>query len=325
MNVDESTPLLSCTNAENQHSSAHAEPTSRAHGLDGAIEVGVNKSLIDPTSRLKSDPEHTSKLFPAKEQDSKAKAQRNDSQEPSTSPFNGVSRAQFALIFGGIMVGHYIVCFDTTIMASTHPVITSYFHSSNSASWLSTAFLLTLISFQPLYGRISDSLGRKPPYVFAMLIIFLSTIWCSLATSISSFIAARAVCGLGAGGMIALSSIITNDLVPVNIRGSYQSINNVVYGAGAASGAALGGVIADSLGWRWGFGIQLPFLLLCLAIVVLALPKGIGCAKEAEGASVLDAMRDFDWKGSMLLITSTTSMILGLASIHPYYAKFVRH
>jgi MFS family permease len=135
-------------------------------------------------------------------------------------------------------------------MVSCHPVITSYFHSSNSASWLSTAFLLTSTSFQPLFGRLSDSLGRKAPYVFTMVVFVGATLWCALAQSMLSFIMARALCGLGAGGIMSMGSIITSDLVPIEIRGAYQSYINIVFGIGSALGAATGGAIADHLGWR---------------------------------------------------------------------------
>lgn len=89
-------------------------------------------------------------------------------------------------------------------MASTHTSVTSDFHASELASWLSTSFLLTATSFQPLYGRVSDVIGRKPPFVFSCLVFTTATLWCAKATSIYSFIAARALCGIGAGGMMTM-------------------------------------------------------------------------------------------------------------------------
>jgi MFS family permease len=94
--------------------------------------------------------------------------------------------------------------FDSTMMASSHPVITSYFNASNSASWLSTAFLLTSTSFQPLFGRVSDTIGRRPLYLAGLIFLAAMTGWCALAKSIGSFIAARAFCGLGAAGVLAM-------------------------------------------------------------------------------------------------------------------------
>lgn len=234
--------------------------------------------------------------------------------EPRSPYLAGVSVGRFWLIFGGVMVTYFVSCLDSTIMVSSHPVITSYFHSSNSASWLSTAFLLTSTSFQPLFGRLSDTIGRKPPYIFTMVIFLIATIWCALAQSMTSFIIARAVCGLGAGGMITMGSIITSDLVPIEIRGVYQSYINMIFGVGSAAGAALGGAIADSLGWRWEFGIQVPALVLCLLIAILTLPSNLGLAEGVGKKSLWEAMKVFDYKGSLLLTTSITFLILGLVS-----------
>lgn len=143
--------------------------------------------------------------------------------EPDTdkaAPFlGGISHGRFWWIFGNILALHFVSCFDGTIMASSHPVITSYFKSSNSASWLSTAFLLTSTAFQPLLGSLSDTVGRKGPYIVTATIFALATLWCALAQSMTSFIAARAVCGLGAGGVMTLGSIIVSDLVPIERRG----------------------------------------------------------------------------------------------------------
>lgn len=134
----------------------------------------------------------------------------------TASPFlKKISASQFYSIFSQLLLSHFIACFDGTIMASSHPVITSYFHASNSASWLSTAFLLTSSAFQPLLGRLSDHVGRKPIFVGALVVFTVAVIWCSLAQTIESFILARAVCGLGAGGIMTVGSIITSDLVPI--------------------------------------------------------------------------------------------------------------
>jgi hypothetical protein len=122
---------------------------------------------------------------------------------------------RFWLIFAVILINLFIMAFDGTIMASSHPVITSHFHAANSASWLSTSFLLTSTAFQPLFGRLSDAVGRKPLFVACAIIFFMATLWCALAGSIESFIAARALCGLAGGGGGTIGSIMTSDLVPI--------------------------------------------------------------------------------------------------------------
>ncbi|CZT45364.1 related to multidrug resistance protein fnx1 [Rhynchosporium secalis] len=253
-------------------------------------------------------------------------SESDENSEPKSPFLAGVSVSTFWLIFGGILSAQFVACFDSTIMVSSHPVITSYFHSSNSASWLSTAFLLTSTSFQPLFGRLSDTIGRKPPYIFSMTLFLLATIWCALAQSMTSFILARAVCGLGAGGMMSMGAIITSDLVPIEIRGAYQSYMNLVYGAGSALGAALGGAISDNLGWRWEFGIQVPLLAVGLCIAHVTVPRKLGLAEGVEKTTIWEAMKVFDYQGSILLTTSITFLILGVnlgGNIYPWSHPFI--
>ena len=146
------------------------------------------------------------------------------------SHFINISKRRFWFVFSGILFGYLIVFFDATLMASSHPVITSYFHASNSASWLTTVFFLTSTVFQPMFGRISDTIGRRPLHLFSIVIFCATTAWCALANNIESFILARAFCGLGAGGVASLGMIITADVVKVEYRGIYQSYINIVSG-----------------------------------------------------------------------------------------------
>lgn len=122
---------------------------------------------------------------------------------------------QFRAVFASVLLTFFVANFDGTIMASSHPAVTSYFGASNSASWLSTAFLLTSTAFQPVFGRLSDTLGRKGPYLLTLALFIVATLWCALAQSMTSFILARALCGLGAGGMASMGSIITSDMVDI--------------------------------------------------------------------------------------------------------------
>ena len=174
------------------------------HGPDLARHTETSPLLPPRDSPLSADPAGDS---------STGTGAGNDDEDP---PYlNGVSPGRFWFVFSQLLLAQFIACFDGTIMASSHPVITSYFGAANSASWLSTAFLLASTAFQPLLGRLSDAVGRKPLFLGCLVVFALATAWCAAAASIESFIVARALCGLGAGGSMTLGSIITSDLVPI--------------------------------------------------------------------------------------------------------------
>lgn len=226
-----------------------------------------------------------------------------------------VSDSQFWSCFTGIALVCFVGAFDSTLMASSHPVITSYFDASNSASWLSTSFLLTSTAFQPMFGRISDTFGRKIPFVFSLMSFLLGTIWCTLAQSIMQFIFARAICGLGAAGALSMGSIIISDLVTLETRGGYLSFLNLATGIGSSLGAAMGGFLAETLGWRWEFGIQVPAIALCVVVAYFTTPSELGpmlSKKSKTPQTFVQTLLSFDLAGSALLTSSVTFLILAL-------------
>ncbi|KAL4904986.1 hypothetical protein BDW74DRAFT_153912 [Aspergillus multicolor] len=227
--------------------------------------------------------------------------------------FINVSPTRFWLIFGGVQLGYVIGFFDSTLMASSHPVITSHFHASNSASWLSTAFLLTSTAFLPLFGRVSDTFGRKPVYLFAIAVFFLTTAWCAMAQSIGSFIAARAFCGLGAGGVFSMGMILSSDLVRIEYRGIYQSYINLCLGLGGCLGLAFGGYLCDQVGWRGAFFVQLPFIFVYFLVAAWTVPTGLGLKNQgSDRMTFLQLLKSIDLVGSALLVLTVTALIMGL-------------
>lgn len=112
-------------------------------------------------------------------------------------------------------------------------------------------YFLTLTSFQPLYGKLSDIFGRKACLLFAYAVFGLGCLGCGLAQSMTQLCIARAFAGIGGGGMSSVVTILFSDIVSLQERGVWQGYINIIYAIGSSSGAPLGGIFADSLGWRW--------------------------------------------------------------------------
>jgi MFS family permease len=157
--------------------------------------------------------------------------------------------------------------------------------------------------------------GRKIPFVVSLTAFLLGTLWCALAQSILQFIFARAICGLGAAGALSLGTIIISDLVPLEARGGYLSFLNLASGVGSSLGAAMGGLLAENLGWRWEFGIQVPAIALCVIVAYLKTPPELGpmLRKTSQASqSFVETLLSFDLAGSALLTSSVTFLILAL-------------
>lgn len=115
---------------------------------------------------------------------------------------------------------------------------------------------------------------------------------------------------------------MTNDLVSIEVRGTYQAYINLFYGGGSAAGAAFGGFLCDTIGWRMTFAIQIPVLLLIFINAWFTTPSSLGPQlAKPDGKGVLDAIKNFDVAGSFLLTTSVAFLILGFnlgGNVYPW-------
>lgn len=110
-----------------------------------------------------------------------------------------------------------------------------------------------------------------------------------------------------------MGAIMTSDLITIEARGTFQAYINLFFGVGSTCGAAFGGFLCDSIGWRWTFGIQLPPILIISVAAFFTTPHSMGphLLKDSE-ASAWEHIKSFDLAGSFLLSTSVGLLILGL-------------
>ncbi|KAK2591337.1 hypothetical protein QQS21_010990, partial [Conoideocrella luteorostrata] len=164
---------------------------------------------------------------------------------------NKVSKSTFFIIVAAILLSNFSAAVDTGLSASTHTTVAASFNHTNLQAWPVNAFVLASMIVQPLYGRFSDVMGRKIPYVTASCLFSLGIAASSVAPTWEVLIAARALCGIGSAGVTTMGSVVLTDTVGLSKRGYYQSLNYAVYGGGTALGSACGGSIVELLGWGW--------------------------------------------------------------------------
>ncbi|KAI9729591.1 MAG: hypothetical protein M1834_006787 [Cirrosporium novae-zelandiae] len=213
-----------------------------------------------------------------------------------------------------IFANVFLSGFDGTITASTYALISSEFRTANTASWLTTSYLITSTAFQPLYGRFSDIFGRRGCFFTSTITFMAGCLGCVLARDIITLNLMRALTGLGGGGLMTMATIINSDMIPFRQRGMYQAAQNVLHGFGSICGASLGGSIADSVGWRWCFLFQVPISVLALALGYLVVKNQ---AKIERGLSTQTTFRDLwekiDLSGALLLVLGLSFQLVGLS------------
>lgn len=204
-----------------------------------------------------------------------------------------------------LLLNVLLAAFDGTITASTYTIIGSEFNAVNLGSWITTSYLITSTSFQPLYGSFSDVFGRRICYFFATTVFALGCVGCSISQDIFQLFFARAITGIGGGGLITLATVINSDIIPSEKRGLFQGFQNILIGIGSILGAALGGFISEQIGWRYCFLIQVPISLIGLVFGIFYIENQ---TEFDEGKG----LKDIDIEGSLLLVVGLTAQLLAL-------------
>ncbi|PKS06231.1 hypothetical protein jhhlp_006977 [Lomentospora prolificans] len=210
-----------------------------------------------------------------------------------------------------IMSNVFLYGFDGTITASTYAVISSEFDAANTASWLTTSYLVTSTAFQPLYGRFSDIFGRRVCFFVSSITFGIGCLGCAIAKDIILLNCMRALTGFGGGGLMTMATIVNSDMIPFKNRGMYQALQNGMFGFGAVAGASFGGSIADHIGWRWCFLLQVPISIFALALGYLVI-------KNPEGGfgpdnTLRTVWRRVDFSGALLLVVAVSIQLVGLS------------
>ncbi|MBN1321081.1 MAG: MFS transporter [Thermoleophilia bacterium] len=164
-----------------------------------------------------------------------------------------------------------LAALDQTIFGTALPTIVGDLGGVDQMLWVATAYMLASTITMPVYGKVGDLIGHKVLLLGALALFLTGSVLGGLAGSMPVLIAARAIQGLGGGGLMILSQSIIADIVPPRQRGTYMGILGGAWAFASVLGPILGGWFADSIGWRWAFWFNVPLgtLAVTMAAVVL--------------------------------------------------------
>ncbi|PZQ89123.1 MAG: MFS transporter [Leifsonia xyli] len=186
----------------------------------------------------------------------------------ATAPTDPKQRRRVLEALSGLLLGMFVSMLASTVVSTSLPTIIHDLNGDQTAfTWVVTATLLTTAISTPVWGKLADLTNRKVLFQLAIGIFILATAAAGFSTNPETLIAFRAVQGIGAGGLAALSQVIMADIISPRERGRYMGLFGAVMALATIGGPLLGGVIADGWGWRWNFFVALPVAILALIIV----------------------------------------------------------
>jgi EmrB/QacA subfamily drug resistance transporter len=212
-----------------------------------------------------------------------------------------MSHAQILRALSGLYLGLFVAILASTIVTNALPTIVVDLHAGQSTyTWVIASTLLATAASSPIWGKLADLTSKKALAQLGLLVFIIGSVLSGLAPSPGTLIAARAVQGIGAGGIITLAQVIMATIIAPRQRGRYSGYMGAVVAVGTSSGPLLGGLIVDTswLGWRWCFIIAVPFAV--AAMVVLRSSLDLPVRRRAVKV---------DWAGATL-ITGAASLLL---------------
>jgi len=211
-----------------------------------------------------------------------------------------------------LMIVFSLSALDQTIVSTAMPRIVAELKGLNLYAWVTTGYLLTSTVMVPIWGKLSDSHGRKT-ILLAGIGIFLVGSWLSgLSTSMVQLIVFRAIQGVGGGALFTTAFAIIADLFEPRERSKFGGLFGSVFGLASLIGPVVGGFFTEHgtvhlfgqtiAGWRWVFYLNLPLSALALFMIVVKMPK----LAHSDGAPI-------DFFGAGLIVATFVPMLLALS------------
>ncbi|KAI6150532.1 major facilitator superfamily domain-containing protein [Pisolithus tinctorius] len=213
------------------------------------------------------------------------------------------------IVFIGLMSTLFLAALDQTIVATALPTIVADLGGGRNYSWVGSAYMVTCAALGPLYGKLSDMLGRKPVLYGSIVIFLVGSAFCGAAQNMTWLIISRAFQGIGGAGIVQLVQITISDIVSLQDRGKYVGYIGSTWGIASVVGPLFGGVLTDKVSWRWCFWINLPTGGIAGALLFLFLNLNPHQRKPWR-----EYVHEFDFLGLALIVSGVVCLLMGFNS-----------
>ncbi len=205
------------------------------------------------------------------------------------------------MVLGSLLVAMFLSAMEGTIVATAMPTIIGDLGGFALFAWVFSLFLLAQVATIPVYGRLSDVIGRKRVFAIGVMIFLVGSLLCGASKSMGFLIISRVIQGVGAGAVLPVASTIVGDIYSLQERARVQGYISSAWALASVVGPTLGGLIVQTIGWSWIFWINIPIGLLALIGLWVFHQEILTKKKHA-----------IDWLGSLTLVIGTSSLILAL-------------
>lgn len=221
--------------------------------------------------------------------------------------------AKWAL--GGLSVSMLLSSLGTSIANVALPTFAQAFGVTFQAvQWVVIAYLLAVTAMIVSVGRLGDMFGRRRLLLAGILLFLVASVLCGLSPNLGLLITARALQGLGAAAMMALTIAFVGEIVPKTQTGRAMGLLGTMSAIGTALGPSLGGLLIAASGWRAIFLINVPLGVAAVFLVYRCLPEDRQISPVSR--------RGFDAVGTVLLALALSAYALAMTTGRGHFSSF---